>query len=406
MDVELNRPLQQFSLVCYANQPVYRTPNGLVAPHRNFVDLLSRIVASDPGHRFVVPVLETDESMEGFVVDLPPSQVVEIPGYRGRVQALLATIRNFSVIRRVCKQRSVDAPAVLVTTVPCSMMTALLLFGHRIDRFVGVARGDTRQTLHHVYGDSLQGRLARFIVNRFLAVARTAQRRGRLRVCGVGSEVLRTLDLQGEGEAHLYPLLHSAEMPRQRGSAPRRPGPVRFLMLGRLSQEKAVLEALEAARRLSAEGVPFELTIAGFGPMQGEIERVVAELEICDVRFIGPVAPGAPVYELMLEHDVLLLPSRTEGVPRTVAEATASRRLVLATPVGSIPMTFGDSVRYLRDSSPDSIQEGMRWAVEHESAWPDHVEKAAEIADGLTIDAAGDRLISLVQDWMNESSDA
>ena len=31
---------------------------------------------------------------------------------------------------------------------------------------------------------------------------------------------------------------------------------------------------------------------------------------------------------------------------------------------------------------------------------------AAEIADGLTIDAAGDRLISLVQGWMNESSDA
>lgn len=398
--------VEDFSLVCYANQPVYRTPEGLVAPHRNFVDLLSRVVASDPGHRFVVPVLETTESIDGFVVDLPPSQVIEIPGYRGRVQALLATIRNFSVISRVCRQRSAAAPAVLVTTVPCSMLTALLLFGRNIDRFVGVARGDTRKTIHHILGNSIRGRIANFIVSRFLGVARAAQRRGRLRACGVGPEVLRSLELDRFDGVELYPLLHSSEMPRDRGSATRRPGPVRFLMLGRLSREKAVLEALDAARRLAAEGVPFELTIAGFGPMQGEIEGVIADLDSGNVRFIGAVAPGPAVYELILENDVLLLPSRTEGVPRTVAEATAARRLVLATPVGSIPGTFGDSVRYLDDSSPESIMDGMRWAVEHQSAWSAHVEKAAEVAEGLTIDAASEKLVSFVRGWMSETRDA
>lgn len=392
------------ALVCYANQPVVRVGDRLIAPHRNFVDLLAHLVKHRPGARLVVPVVEGDETTRGFPLDVPLERVVPVSGYDGHVGSLLATVRNGRRIRQtIRKLGEIEGGSVaLISTIPSSMFSWQLLRREKGTRFVGVARGDTRRTLANVYRGSWRWPIARGIVDFFLATGRRAQRRGDLLVFGVGGDVLESLDLKHGPHDVIHPLLHRSEFPDLDSLPARAEGPVRFLSLGRLSREKAIPELLDAAARLRADGVDFELTIAGFGPLEEHVRTKLAGGLEDRVRFVGAVDPGPAVYELMLRHDVLVLPSRTEGVPRTVSEAAAAGRLILATRVGSIPETFGDGVHYIDSSTPESIVRAMRWAIDHPDGWPEHVRSARATAEGLTIEAAAERIGTVVDGWVGE----
>ena len=50
--------------------------------------------------------------------------------------------------------------------------------------------------------------------------------------------------------------------------------------MGRLSAEKGQLLLVEAARRLAAKGVRFELVLVGDGPMRNEIAVLIAKMFI------------------------------------------------------------------------------------------------------------------------------
>ena len=170
-------------------------------------------------------------------------------------------------------------------------------------------------------------------------------------------------------------------------------------MLGRLSEEKSVRELLEASRLLMSAGKAFRLTIAGFGPLAPVVGAAIEDGLGSHVEFVGGVEPGAAVYELLLAHDVVILPSKTEGVPRTLAEAASAGRLLLATAVGSIPEAFGDGVRYIASPDPQDIAEAMLWAISNPEEWSEFTGRAIEAARRMTIEAAAEQIQSSVDEW-------
>lgn len=85
----------------------------------------------------------------------------------------------------------------------------------------------------------------------------------------------------------------------------------------------------------------FRFSIAGDGPEKERFERRVRKLGLEAVfDFRGHVADLAPLYAAA---DVVLLPSRSEGVPLVILEALASARCVIASKVGSIPEVLDSS---------------------------------------------------------------
>jgi glycogen(starch) synthase len=118
--------------------------------------------------------------------------------------------------------------------------------------------------------------------------------------------------------------------------------PAHLMCLGRLVEEKRFCLAVEAMQHVLAEFPDTRLTIAGDGPERSNLERLVAQLGLAAAtRFLGWVSPDA-VPALLNETTLLIMPSRSEGLPGVAIQAAQMGRPVVATRVGGSPEVVVD----------------------------------------------------------------
>ena len=135
----------------------------------------------------------------------------------------------------------------------------------------------------------------------------------------------------------------------------------RLVCVGRLCQEKGQLLLVEAAARLAARDIAFELTLAGDGPMRPEIEALIRAHNLNHrVRITGWLS-STRVREEILAARALVLPSFAEGLPVVLMEAMALRRPVLTTYVAGIPelVRAGESGWLFPAGCVDSLTRAM-----------------------------------------------
>ncbi|MFN8668503.1 MAG: glycosyltransferase [Gemmatimonadaceae bacterium] len=110
-------------------------------------------------------------------------------------------------------------------------------------------------------------------------------------------------------------------------------GPLHLLCAARLKPYKGIDVLLHAVARARGAGADLQLTIAGDGPERQRLGELAYALGLRDIHFMGAVAP-AWVSTLMRDADVVVLPSRGEGLPVALVEAMACGRAVVATRSG------------------------------------------------------------------------
>ena len=131
-------------------------------------------------------------------------------------------------------------------------------------------------------------------------------------------------------------------------------------MVGRLSEEKNNLYALELMPRLLQEIPNAVLVVAGNGPDEEKFRNRVQELHLehC-VRQLGRRSDVDRLYQAF---DVYLLPSFTEGFPVAAVEAMASGLPVLLSDVITRELAFGSAVIYLPLAEPEQwIHAAKQW---------------------------------------------
>jgi len=123
---------------------------------------------------------------------------------------------------------------------------------------------------------------------------------------------------------------------------PRLPERTHVVGAGRLVPQKRWDLLVSAVQRVTAAGHDVHVTVAGEGPLGGELEALARRLGVADrVRFMGL---SRDVPQLLAGASFLVLASDYEGCPNVVMEAMACGRAVVATEAGDVPYLVEDGV--------------------------------------------------------------
>jgi colanic acid/amylovoran biosynthesis glycosyltransferase len=113
--------------------------------------------------------------------------------------------------------------------------------------------------------------------------------------------------------------------------------PFTLLAVGRLHAVKDHAFLIRACARLRDCGLDFECTIAGEGPERQHLESLIRQNRLHDrLRLLGQVT-RQQMDSLYRRADVVVLTSRSEGIPLVLMEAMARGKIVLAPAITGIP---------------------------------------------------------------------
>ncbi|SMO97826.1 glycosyltransferase [Paracoccus laeviglucosivorans] len=130
-----------------------------------------------------------------------------------------------------------------------------------------------------------------------------------------------------------YPLPHGARGLIERRGERAADKPLRVLFMGRLDPQKGVHRLSQIFHSLALQAPDIRLTIAGGS---------VVDREDVDFSFprgtqmLGPVRGAEALTKLLLDTDIMVLPSHYEGLPLSILEAQRCGVVVIATDVGAM----------------------------------------------------------------------
>ena len=167
-------------------------------------------------------------------------------------------------------------------------------------------------------------------------------------------------------------------------------GPM-LLYVGNLARVKGVDVLVEACGELAKSGVRFTCNLIGQGPLKESLGRRIGELGLKQsVKLLG-AKPHAELPDWFRAADVFVLPSRSEGVPNVLLEASACGTRYVASRVGGIPeiARLGDG-KLVPPTDPlalaaairERLAEGDR-ATGSGAHLRSHADSAAELVDFL-----------------------
>jgi glycosyltransferase involved in cell wall biosynthesis len=312
---------------------VYRKSGDTISTDLAFIRFLTGLA---PRLRELVIFGRLDPAPGSAPYVLPAGvRFVPLPHYP-RVTAVDRLLRTARQARRTFAEELSGLDAVwLFGPHPLS----LVLLRETRRRRVPVALG-IRQDYPAYIAHRLPGRLWLWAVPASHALERAFRRLSRrVPTVVVGDELGR---VYGKGSAPLlvtgFSLVPAADL-IELETAVARPwaGELRLLSVGRLDPEKNPMLLPEILARLRDRYAGWTLTVAGAGPLAGELERRAAELNVAGAfTLLGEVPSGPELMALYRSSHAFLHVSLTEGLPQVLFEAQAAGLPIVATDVGGV----------------------------------------------------------------------
>ena len=140
---------------------------------------------------------------------------------------------------------------------------------------------------------------------------------------------------------------------------------IRIGYIGRFSEEKGILNYLNALLILSKKHPNYKFLIGGNGVLENVVLNFIQRNGLGNrVEFVGWI-PHEALPDYLNKLQLIVLPSYTEGLPNVMLEAMACGTPVLATPVGMIPevITDGETGFIMGDNSPGCIAQNVTRAL-------------------------------------------
>lgn len=140
-----------------------------------------------------------------------------------------------------------------------------------------------------------------------------------------------------------------------------------ILYVGRLKEAKGVHWLLEAFAGLADEFPEVTLTYVGTGPLETRLQEQAAALGVAErVKLHGHVENG-DLPEIYSKSQLFVLPSKAEGLPRTVLEALACETPVVTSNLPQLEPLVNDVGLTVPIGSVESLRKAIRTLLFDES---------------------------------------
>lgn len=162
---------------------------------------------------------------------------------------------------------------------------------------------------------------------------------------------------------------------------------INFLFVGTLSEGKRPLYALKLVEGLLKKGINAQLCIYGEGPQKTVLEKYIESNGLEDCIFLLGNKTSEALKGAYQDSHFLLLPSKSEGWPKVVAEAMFWGCLPVATSVSCVPymLDFGER-GILLDLRVEEDCKKIENYLNNNERYDIQVEKAAEWSKKYTLD--------------------
>jgi len=341
-----------------------------------------------------------------YLVDTPGVRVVALPAYPRIESLFVAPWRWWPDIESVLERELPGLDALWLNFGHPVSLRALALAGRlpRLRSFA-VMRGS------YALDAELRGRgprLWRWLAGRVMDLnlrvfARRARARG-IPCIGIGNaEPLRRMGMHPLEMP--FSLLSREDLASAPGADPALASDL--LAVGRLDAEKGVDVLVDALPEIrTADGRPATLRLVGSGVCEAALREQAERLGIRErVRFDGHVRFGPALFARYASATLLVVPSHTEGVPKTAYEAMAFGLPVVATAVGGLPGVVGPAQergRLVPPGDPRALARAVNELLADPAALARARAEVRSFAAGITLESQLERLVAFALPGLEE----
>lgn len=319
----------------------------------------------EQGHEVTVVTCKVSESAESEVMD--GVQIVRLPSWHWLngtypVPKWGATTRK---ILKKLKEERYDLVSTQTRFFPTSFLGAWFAGRHKIP-LIHTERGGSHSIVEKAW-IRWASRLIDHTLGRWV-VRRAARNVG---VSEAACEFLKHLGARNtvcihNGVESIDPLT-----PEQRTAARHRhdlnESDTVLLFVGRLIYAKGVQDVLEILPELIRQSPNLRCVLVGAGPYRETLEQFVREHHLePHVRFVGE-QPFEQVKTWLQMADLMVNPSHSEGLPRSVLEGAAAGLPVVATDTGGTREIIEEKIsgRLVQVQNPESLQQALLELLHH-----------------------------------------
>jgi glycosyltransferase involved in cell wall biosynthesis len=339
------------------------------------------------------------EREPAYPLPQPGLSVVPLPAYPRIADLYTHPLRYWPTIDRVLRRTLPKLDALWLNyghPVSLRALTHVYGYGSRRPRCFAVLRGAYEVDARLRMANGVAGAIAESVAKLNLhAFSRRARREGL--VCfAYGDRLVERLVRQGvKARRFIDSLVTEADLLSP--PPPDRQLAANLLYVGRLSHEKGVDLLLRALKQRNGDKAALSLRVVGSGPQELDYRALTQQLGLTEyVRFDGHIPFGRALFQRYRSSQLMVIPSRTEGLPKTAYEAMAFGCPVMATAVGGLPEIVGrDESRgfLVRPESVPELASSIDNALGDKQRLVQMREAARQFAAGITLERQVERMV-------------
>lgn len=167
-------------------------------------------------------------------------------------------------------------------------------------------------------------------------------------------------------------------------------------MVGRLNKQKRFDRAIEVAHLLKTNGYDVEFWIFGKGELEDELKEKIEKYRLEDFVFLKGFVKSP--YTYIVQSDLFLNTSESEGYPLTICEALCLGCPVVATDItGSGEILENSQYGLLVDENANAIYNGVKSIIDNKELRKEYARRALEKAKMFQVEETMNRIYSIIQ---------